>query len=120
MRSKKILQGKKMKFLVTIFLVFLSFSALAGEKRLKVIECGTQDEVLRLLKQANEYALVGGIGQVEFTNQSKARLPTVLFINEENGTFSIIEFFPEVQEACLISFGDGVNFDVAKYFFNRD
>jgi hypothetical protein len=109
-----------MKFLAATFLIIMfSFSALAGEKRLKVIECGTDVEVFKLLSEYKEYALVGGLGQVEFQNGKIERLPIYVFVNADKGTFTIAEFFPQAQEACVIAFGNGLDFDVAKYFLDK-
>ena len=108
-----------MKSLAAVLLLLFSFTAIAGEKRLKVIECGSDVEVFKLLSEYKEYALVGGIGQVEFQNGRIERLPIYVFVNADKGTFTIAEFFLQAQEACVIAFGNGLDFDVAKYFLDK-
>ena len=108
-----------MKFLVTALFLLFSFSAVAGEKRLKVIECGTDIQLLELLAKHNEYALVGGVGDVEFENGTVSQLPVYVFVNPDTGSFTIAEFFPDAGEACVIAYGNGLDFDVAKYFLDK-
>ena len=108
-----------MKFLAAILLLLFSFSAIAGEKRLKVIECGSDVQFLELMTKYKEYALVGGIGDVEFENGTVAQLPVYVFVNPESRSFTIVEFFPEAGDACVIAYGNGLDFDVAKYFLDK-
>lgn len=108
-----------MKFLAAILILLFSFSAIAGEKRLKVIECGSDVQLLELITKHKEYALVGGIGDVEFENGLVSQLPVYVFVNPDTRSFTIVEFFPEAGDACVIAYGNGLDFDVAKYFLDK-
>ena len=109
-----------MKTIFNILLfILLSFSASAAEWRLKPIQCGSVAEVRMLIEGNDEMALIGGLGNSSFNEENPRDLtivPVYWFYSPDTGSFSVVEFHIESDEACVIQFGNGVDFDVAELF----
>jgi len=92
--------------------VLLSNSALAElEWRQKPVQCGPKDSFLNLILQADEIALMAGLGQIKVQG-SYYRVPIYIFANTETGTFTIAEMHIENDEICVLAFGANTTFDV--------
>lgn len=85
----------------------------------KPVQCGSVDEVETLIKKYGETAIFGAMSRVN-TDQNDlsvvVEVPVYLFYRSEDKTYTIIEFNIEGNQACIISWGAGVDFDVQKYF----
>jgi hypothetical protein len=87
----------------------------------KPIQCGHEEEVLGILEQAEEKAIMGALGKTKFDSTDKvfSNVTVYLFVNTETKTFTIIEYNIGSKETCVLSFGDGINFDVADLFAKK-
>ena len=88
----------------------------------KPIQCGPLEEVKGLVKQHGEVAILGAMSQVVTDPSDLTKTtttPIYLFYNQENRSYTLIEFLFESEEACVVSWGNGVDFDVQKYFDNE-
>ena len=92
--------------------VLLSNSALAElEWRRKPIQCGPKDGFLSLILQADEIALMAGLGEIRIGGM-RGVVPIYIFANSETGTFTIAEMHIENDEICVLAFGRNTTFDV--------
>ena len=53
------------------------------------------------------------------TDEVFSDVTVYLFVNTETKTFTIIEYNIGSGETCVLSFGDGINFDVADLFAKK-
>ena len=110
---------KKLLKYLSILLILIPTSAFAAEWRGKPVQCGSLEAVQELLESNGEVALVGAVGRTspDKTNPRRTvEVPVYWFYNPDTGSFTIVEFHFFVNEACVISFGDGVDFNVSEYF----
>ena len=85
------------------------------EWRQKPVQCGPMDNLIVLIDDAGEEALIGGMSRVRIEEQ-QADMPVVLFKHPEENTFTIVEFHMDHRESCIIAWGGGADFDVYKFF----
>ena len=107
---------------IIVFTTFLfSFSAFAETQwREKPVQCGDPTSLYKLLDEAGEKAILGGIGEIRTAQQKKELWPIYVFVNTDTGTFTIVEMHLDSDEACIIAFGDRISFDVQKYFEDKE
>jgi len=85
----------------------------------KPVQCGPLEEVKSIVKQHGEVAILGAMAQIVVDPNelnSISQTPIYLFYSQENRTYTLIEFNFQNEEACVVSWGNGVDFDVQKYF----
>lgn len=92
----------------------------AVETRSKPIQCGSEKTLWPVINSAGEKALIGGFSNVTTSTGAKEVLPVYLFANTQTKTWTIIEFHLESEEVCILGFGHGLDFDVAKYFEKKE
>ena len=85
------------------------------EWRQKPVQCGPMDNLIVLIDDAGEEALIGGMSRVRVENQ-QADMPVVLFKHPEENTFTIVEFLWITKR--IIAWGGGADFDVYKFLTN--
>ena len=103
-----------MKYYLIMFAMLWATSAFAVETRSKPVQCGDYDSLNQIIERAGEKPLVGGIGEVKFEGGAIEHLPVYMFANTDTGTFTIIEI--HADEACVLSYGNGLDFNVQQYF----
>ena len=107
-------------FVFTIsLLIGLNVAFAETEMRAKPIQCGPKASLLKMIEEAGEEALVGGVGDVIFDNGERKQLAITFFANPIEGTWTIVEFHNPV-EACVVSYGGSLTFDVSKYFSKKE
>ena len=77
----------------------------------KPVQCGTVDEVDGLMEFRNQRALLGGVANVQFEEGIFA-LPVIFWYGQEEGNFHLVEYNFAMDQACVISVGDNIDFDV--------
>ena len=77
----------------------------------KPVQCGHPDEVDGLMKYRKQEPLLGGVAVVTFEN-TQSPLPVILWYGTEDNNFHMVEYNFAGNQACIISVGDGVDFDV--------
>ena len=93
-------------------IVLLSNSALAElEWRQKPIQCAPKESFLSLILQADEIALMAGLGEIRVSGM-KGIVPIYIFANTETGTFTIAEMHIQNDEICILAYGKNTTFDV--------
>tara|TARA_Y100001972_G_scaffold120014_1_gene161981 strand:+ start:891 stop:1286 length:396 start_codon:yes stop_codon:yes gene_type:complete len=85
-----------------------------AEWRQKPIQCSSLYDLKTHLEDNGFVPLLGGIGHVTMDPDDDylLNIPTVLFWNQEEEWFIIVEFMFGANEACVTSRGAGLNFDV--------
>lgn len=91
-------------------------SVFAVELRSKPVQCGGIKSLLEVIDQAEEKALIGGLSEVTLDDRSKQIMPVYVFVNIDTGTFTIIEVQLASDEVCVLGYGNGIDFDVDRYF----
>lgn len=96
-----------------MMLPFLVTSAIAAPEWVnKPIQCGSIDEVDKIVYNLGEEFLLRGVG----TSYNQSLQPNLVIIgvyaNLDTGTFTVVEVFAGGKEACIISFGDNLKFDL--------
>ena len=77
----------------------------------KPVQCGPPHEVDALMEFRNQKALLGGVAVVTF-EETQSPLPVILWYGAEDNNFHMVEYNFAGNQACIISVGDGVDFDV--------
>ena len=77
----------------------------------KPVQCGPPHEVDALMEFRNQKALLGGVAVVTF-EETQSPLPVILWYGAEDNNFHMVEYNFSGNQACIISVGDGVDFDV--------
>ena len=77
----------------------------------KPVQCGPPEEVDGLMEFRNQKPLLGAVGVVTFED-TQAPLPVILWYGIEDNNFHMVEYNFAGNQACIISVGDGVDFDV--------
>lgn len=93
--------------------IILSMQVAYGEPQWvsKPVQCGPPDEVDALMKFREQEPLLGGVAVVTF-EETQTPLPVVLWYGAEENNFHLVEYNFSHDQACIISVGDGVEFDV--------
>lgn len=105
---------------ITTAIIF-STSAFAELKwREKPVQCGSPESLYEIIDSANEKPILGGISQILTSQLATEYWPVYIFVNTETGTFTIVEIHLNTDEACVVSFGNGIDFDVQKYFEKKE
>ena len=84
----------------------------------KPVQCSTPYEVDALMKYRNQEPLLGAVANVTF-DDTQAPLPVVLWYGEGDNNFHLVEYNFGANQACIISIGDNVEFDVEDLVKNR-
>ena len=77
----------------------------------KPVQCGPPHEVDALMEFRNQKPLLGGVAVVTF-EETQSPLPVILWYGAEDNNFHMVEYNFAGNQACIISVGDGVDFDV--------
>ena len=110
-----------MKYFLIMFLMLWATSVIAEPTWMaKPVQCGSQTEVETLLEKDNQKPLLAAIARVAYDNGNgsfnMAEKPVILFYNQKENIYSMVEFNPEVDQACVISFGGALDFNVADWY----
>ena len=84
----------------------------------KPVQCGPPDEVDKLMKFRNQEPLLGGVAVVTF-EELQTPLPVILWYGVEDNNYHLVEYNFSMDQACVISIGDNVEFDVEDLVKNR-
>ena len=98
-------------------MLLLATPAMAVEWFGKPVQCDTLDAVAQLMIDRKQEPLFAGMGAVRIGND-QLTFPTVVFANSEERTWHVIEYNVEVDEACVVGIGNGLDFDVADWYYN--
>ena len=102
-----------MKYIILFAMLPLLIShAYASQWVHKPIQCGDISNADVIVSEAEEDFLFRGNGFVYNTLCQMGNAIIGVYANSETGTFTIVEVYPENNEACIIAFGNGVEFTV--------
>ena len=82
----------------------------AGEWRTKPVQCGSIEEIGAILQQNGEEYLLNGLGISYDTDLKQFTVQVGLWTNQETGSWSILE--TDGNEACVLSYGENLSFDL--------
>ena len=107
-------------FTVSLAVIAVGFAASAavGWYR-KPIQCGTVQEVRDLMDVREQTALFAGVGTVRIED-SRLTLPTIVFVDLDVGSWHVVEFNLENDQACVTAVGDNLDFEVADWFYKSN
>ena len=75
------------------------------------MQCGPPEEVDGLMRFRNQKPLLGAVAVVTFES-TQSPLPVILWYGAEDNNYHMVEYNFAGNQACVISVGDGVDFDV--------
>ena len=84
----------------------------------KPVQCGPADEVDGLMEFRNQKPLLGGVANVQF-EEGIFPLPVIFWYGAEDNNFHVVEYNFAMDQACVISVGDNIDFDVEDLVKNR-
>ncbi len=106
------------KAAIGVIILSMQVANAAPQWASKPVQCSTPDEVDALMKYRNQEPLLGAVAAVTFED-AKLPLPIVLWYGTEDNNFHLVEYNFSSDQACIISIGDGVEFDVEDLVYNR-
>jgi predicted metal-dependent peptidase len=111
-----------MKYYLIMFIMLWATSVFAEPTWMaKPVQCGGQTEVETLLERDNQKPLLAAMARVAYDDGNGsfniAEKPVILFYNPNENMYSLVEFNPEVEQACVISFGGALDFNVADWYY---
>ena len=113
-----------MKYFLIMFIMLWATSVFAEPTWMaKPVQCGGQTEVEALVERDNQKPLLAAIARVAYDDDNGGfnivEKPVVLFYNPNENMYSLVEFNPEVEQACVISFGGALDFNVADWYYGE-
>lgn len=78
----------------------------------KPIQCSDIDNADKIVFEAQEDFMFRGTGIIYNSMGQLGSALIGVYANPETGTFTIVEVYPENDEACIISFGDNLEFTI--------
>ena len=115
---RDILKGLAIVFGTMAICFFIVISPALAEVTDKPVICSTEADAMRTVGIMNQQIIYKGIQAAPVRDPSKQSgmgerpllLPTVIFMNLDTGTWSILEYHESHDEYCLIAFGNGGHF----------
>tara|TARA_R100001443_G_scaffold17619_2_gene28167 strand:- start:497 stop:880 length:384 start_codon:yes stop_codon:yes gene_type:complete len=92
-------------------IIFLLNSSFAGTWNEKPVMCEQKEIALQAVKDKGEIPMFTGIQSTKVRNKEglsvvPAHIPIQLFVNIKTKTYTIMEYHPSYNSACVISFGN--------------
>lgn len=100
-------------------MLLLATPAMAVEWFGKPVQCDTLDAVAQLMIDRKQEPLFAGVGAVRIGDDYLS-LPTVVFANSDEKTWHVIEYNVENDQACVVSIGNGLDFNVADWYYKKE
>ena len=103
---------KKLLVSLILFLGYIGNALAEPEWAQKPVQCANTQEVLDRVEADNMLPLIQMIGTAVIDKTTtRSMIPYVMYYNAETETWLIVEFVQN-DYACVISVGQGVNFNV--------
>ena len=111
-------------FKILTAMLLLATPVLADAKWMaKPVQCGNDVELTELLEEDGQKPMLAAVAIVSFDQgdgtMQNYEMPVVLFYNDDEKIYSMVEFNTEISEACVVSFGGGVDFTVADWYYAK-
>ena len=100
-------------------MLLLATPAMAVEWFAKPVQCDTFDVVTQLLIERGQEPLFAGLGTAR-VNEHSVVFPVVVFANPEDKSWHVIEYNVESDQACVVAVGNGLDFNVADWYYKKD
>ena len=104
-------------------LVIVASYAVSAESRIgwfeKPVQCSDVQTVNNLMDDRNQTPLFAGVGTARIEN-SKAALPTFIFVDLEIGSWHVVEYNLDGDQACVIAVGDQLDFEAVDWFYKKN
>lgn len=112
-------------YLIMFAMLYLIFAATAHAEgprwMAKPVQCGNQDSLELLIEQDGQKPLLAALAKVAYDEGNgkigMVEQPVILFYNPKENMYSLVEFNPGIGEACVISFGGSLDFNVADWYY---
>ena len=100
-----------MFFFLWILIVLINTYAHAGEWNEKPVMCEQKEIALKAVKDKGEIPIFTGVQSTKVRDKEglsvvSAHIPVQLFVNLKTKTYTIMEYHPSYNSACVLSFGD--------------
>ena len=84
--------------------------AYAGEMQTKPVMCGDQDETFSTLATFNQQKIyqaiqITTVKEPDGFSDTPVLLPMSIYMNLDEGTYTVVEYHPAYKQYCLVSFG---------------
>tara|TARA_R110000823_G_scaffold253832_1_gene376227 strand:- start:35 stop:367 length:333 start_codon:yes stop_codon:yes gene_type:complete len=84
--------------------------AYAGEMQTKPVMCGNQDETFSTLATFNQQKIyqaiqITTVKEPDGFSDTPVLLPMSIYMNLDEGTYTVVEYHPAYEQYCLVSFG---------------
>ena len=109
-------------FTVSLAVIAVGFAASASNHigwYQKPVQCSTVAAVNNLMKERNQTPLFAGVGTARIEN-SRATLPTFVFVDLEIGSWHVVEYNLDNNQACVTAVGDQLDFEAIDWFYKND
>ena len=85
-------------------------SAYAGEMQTKPVMCGDQDETFSTLATFNQQKIyqaiqITTVKEPDGFSDTPVLLPMSIYMNLDEGTYTVVEYHSAYEQYCLVSFG---------------
>ena len=108
-----------MKTCLAVVLALMSSNAIAEVEWLaKPVQCATLDEVEQLMLERKQTPLFAGLGAVRIED-NQYMFPVMAFANTEEKTWHVIEYNVEMDQACILGVGNGLDFNVVDWYYGK-
>jgi len=106
-------------FCLGVLIIVTGFAVSAASWYTKPIQCGTVQEVVDLMEERDQQPLFAGVGTSRIDDQ-KLPIPTFVFVNFDLGSFHVIEFNIQSDQACVIIVGDQLDFEAIEWYYKKN
>lgn len=106
-------------FCLGLLVILTGLAVSAAEWFSKPIQCATVQEVVDLMEERDQQPLVAGVGTSRIGNE-KIAIPTYIFVNTDEGSWHVIEFNIQSDQACVIAVGDQLDFEAVEWYYKQN
>jgi len=106
-------------FCIGVLVIAASFAVSAASWFSKPIQCGTVQEVVDLMRERDQTPLFAGVGTSRIDN-NKVAIPTFVFVDAENGSWHVVEFNVDSDQACVLAVGDQLDFEAVEWYYRQN
>lgn len=94
----------------SLWIVFTTFNAYAGEWNDKPVICEQEEEALKVLQEKGQVLVITGVQHTKVRSEAglaqyPVNLPFRIYVNPVTKTYSVVEIHPTYNSVCILAFG---------------